>query len=288
MKPKYKPVQDYESDLFSVVYQENRKMFDYPWHYHYEYELTYIPNGQGIRYVGNSVENFFNDDLVLIGSKVPHCWMYESTDTKTPPNAVVIYLKGNFFDKEWFQSFEFNAIRNMLQLSEKGIKFNQATVLKLKDRCIALVKQNPFQRFISLMQILHELSECSDYRLLCEQNFYNDLDQGNSDRINIVCKFIDKHYQEKISLAAVAEQVHMSPEYFSRFFSKTMKKSFFEFLNEYKISKSCKLLIETEKSITEICYESGFESVPFFYRQFKRFKNCQPKQYRANYAKAFS
>jgi AraC-like DNA-binding protein len=288
MKPKYKPVQDYESDLLSVVYQENRKMFDYPWHYHYEYELTYIPNGQGIRYVGNSIENFFNNDLVLIGSMVPHCWMYEPGQDKQAPNAVVIYLKGNFFDKEWIRSFEFEGIRNLLKLSEKGIKFGQAITLELKQQLIDLVKLTPIQKFISLIKILQELSASSDYRLLCEQKFSTDLDQGNSDRINIVCKYIDEHYQEKISLAAVADQVHMSPEYFSRFFSKTMKKSFFEFLNEYKISKSCKLLIETDKSITEICYNSGFESVPFFYRQFKKFKNCQPKQYRLNYAKAFS
>jgi AraC-like DNA-binding protein len=288
MKPKYKPVQDYESDLISVVYQENRKMFDYPWHYHYEYELTYIPNGQGIRYVGNSIENFFSNDLVLIGSQVPHCWMYEPGQHKQAPNAVVIYLKGNFFDKEWIRSFEFEGIRNLLKLSEKGVKFGQEVTLQLKQQLIDLVNLTPIQKFISLIKILQELSESSEYRLLCEQKFSTDLDQGNSDRINIVCKYIDDHYQEKISLAAVADQVHMSPEYFSRFFSKTMKKSFFEFLNEYKISKSCKLLIETDKSITEICYNSGFESVPFFYRQFKKFKNCQPKQYRLNYAKAFS
>jgi AraC-like DNA-binding protein len=262
-------------------------MFDYPWHYHYEYELAYIPNGQGIRYVGNSIENFFNNDLVLIGSKVPHCWMYEPSQDKQAPNAVVIYLKGNFFDKEWIQSFEFEGIRNLLKLSEKGVKFGQAVTLKLQQQIIDIVKLSPIHKFISLMQILQELSESSEYRLLCEQKFSADLDQGNSDRINIVCKYIDEHYQDKISLAAVADQVHMSPEYFSRFFSQTMKKSFFEFLNEYKISKSCKLLIETDKSITEICYNSGFASVPFFYRQFKKFKNCQPKQYRLNYAKAF-
>ncbi|MBA4168619.1 MAG: helix-turn-helix transcriptional regulator, partial [Chitinophagaceae bacterium] len=84
----------------------------------------------------------------------------------------------------------------------------------------------------------------------------------------------------------VAGHVNMSEEHFSRFFSKTMMKSFFTFLNEYRINRACKLLIETDKLINEICYKSGFESIPFFYRQFKRFKNCQPKTYRINYRKA--
>ncbi len=64
-----------------------------------------------------------------------------------------------------------------------------------------------------------------------------------------------------------------------------MKKSFFEFLNEYKINRACKLLIETDKQVSEICYASGFESIPFFYRQFKKFKSCQPKTYQLNYQK---
>ena len=91
---------------------------------------------------------------------------------------------------------------------------------------------------------------------------------------------------KKISLEDIAKEVNMSEEYFSRYFSKIMKKSFFEFLNEYKINRACRLLIETDKSINEICYKSGFESIPFFYRQFKKFKHCQPKAYRLNYNKA--
>ncbi len=288
MKPNYKPIPPDESDLFNVVLQKGRKEFDYPWHYHYEYELTYIPKGQGLRYVGNSVENFFNDDLVLLGSNLPHCWINESGYHKQSPNAIVIYLKEEFFNKTWLRSCEFKAIRDLLELSEKGVKFDQVVASRLKERCLELPMLPPLQKFILLMQILQELSETSRFRLLCEQKFSCDLDRCNSDRINIVYKYIDDHYQEKISLADVAEQLYMSPEYFSRFFSKTMKKTFFEFLNEYKISKSCKLLIETDKPISDICYDSGFESIPFFYRQFKKFKNCQPRQYRLNYFKAFS
>ncbi len=288
MKPNYKPITFDESSLFNVVCQENKKEFDYPWHYHQEYELIYIPKGQGLRYVGNSVENFFNDDLVLVGSNLPHCWIDETDQQNRSANAVVVYLKEEFLDKTWLQSYEFTTIRKLLELSNKGIKFNQATALKLREKCLTLPKLPPLEKLILLIQILQELSQSSDYSFLCEQGFGGELNRYNNERINVVYKYIDNNYTEKITLADVAAQVYMSPEYFSRFFSKIMKKSFFEFLNEYKISKACALLIDTDKQISEICYDSGFESIPFFYRQFKKFKNCQPKQYRLNHLKRFS
>jgi len=287
MKPHYKPISSDESNLFKAAIQENEKEFEYPWHYHPEYELTYILTSQGVRYVGNSIENFFDDDLVLIGSNLPHCWI-NTADQQQPASAIVVYLKEEFLDKTWMQSCEFEAIRKLLDLSNKGIKFDKAVALRLKEKCFELLKLTSLEKIMLLLQILQELTQTNEYHFLCEQGFSYELNHSHNERINIVYKYIENHYQKKISLADIAAQVNMSEEYFSRFFSKIMKKSFFEFLNEYKINRACKLLIETDKQISEICYASGFESIPFFYRQFKKFKNCQPKNYRMNYQKALS
>lgn len=287
MKPHYKPISSDESKLFKTVIQKNEKEFEYPWHYHPEYELTYILASHGVRYVGNSMENFFDDDLVLIGSNLPHCWI-DTPDQQQPASAIVVYLKEEFLDKTWMQSCEFEGIRNLLDLSNKGIKFDKAVALKLKDRCLELYKLPSLKKLMLLLQILQELAQTTQYHFLCEQGFTYELNHVNNERINVVYKFIEKHYQQKISLTDIATQVNMSEEYFSRFFSKIMKKSFFEFLNEYKINRACKMLIETDKQVSETCYASGFESIPFFYRQFKKFKKCQPKNYRLNYQKALS
>lgn len=286
MKPNLKPIPPDESSLFNVIYQENKKEFEYPWHYHPEVELTYVPKGHGLRYVGNNVENFFDDDLVLIGSNLPHCWINEPGSRRQSPRAIVVYLKQDFFEKAWLQSCEFKNIRYLLELSERGIKFGHDSAQKLKDKFFDLLKLPPFQKFMQLMVLLQDLSESPDYRLLCEHDFSCELNPSNSERINVVYKYIDAHYQDKITLASISEQVFMSPEYFSRFFSKTMKKSFFEFLNEYRVNKSCRLLIETDMQITDICFESGFDSLPFFYRQFKKFKKYPPNQYRQKYQQA--
>jgi AraC-like DNA-binding protein len=287
MKPHYKPIQYDESNLFKSVVQGNEKEFEYPWHYHPEFELTYIIKSHGIRYVGNSIENFFDDDLVLVGSNLPHCWI-NTTGDQQQTSAVVVYLKEEFLDKTWMQSCEFETIRKLLTLSNKGIKFDKTVALRIKEKCLRLTKLPPLEKLILLLQILQELAETTEYHCLCEQGFFYELNHAHNERINIVYKYLEKNYHKKISLADIAARVNMSEEYFSRFFSKVMKKSFFEFLNEFKINKACKLLIETDKQISEICYASGFESIPFFYRQFKKFKNCQPKSYRLNYQRALA
>ena len=283
-KARYKLIQPVESRLFTSVLQENNIQFDYPWHYHPELELTYILTSHGMRYVGNNMENFFDDDLVLLGSNLPHCWI-NSTEEQQTASCIVVYLKEEFIDKTWMQSAEFESIRQLLELSMKGIKFDKETALKVKERFLKLTKLPPLDKLLLLIEILQELAKTDKYHLLCEQGFSYDLNYTRNERINIVYKYIQTNYQKKISLADIAEQVNMGEESFSRFFSKTMKKSFFEFLNEYKINRACKLLIETDKQVSEICYASGFESIPFFYRQFKKFKNCQPKNYRSNYLK---
>ncbi|MBN8788801.1 MAG: helix-turn-helix domain-containing protein [Terrimonas sp.] len=283
MKPHYKPIPS-ESKLFKVEFQKTSQEFYYPWHYHAELELTFILSGQGVRYVGNSIENFYEDELVLLGSNLPHTWN-TTIDQNQPVTAIVIYLKEDFFDKNWMGSIEFESIRNLSVLMNKGIKVSKEVALALKPKFFEMLSASPFEKLMILLQVLEYLSHNHEHRFLCEQEFTCDIDDTDKTRINSVYDYIQKNYQRQISLADVASKLNMSEEYFSRYFSKTMKKPFFEFLNEYKINRACKLLIETDKQISEICYASGFESIPFFYRQFKKFKDCQPKTYRMNFQK---
>ncbi|MBS1736482.1 MAG: AraC family transcriptional regulator [Bacteroidetes bacterium] len=286
MKVNYKPIESNDSKIFKAEIQETEKDFEYPWHYHPEYELTYILKGHGVRYIGNNIENFFDNDLVLVGSNLPHCWI-NASEQEQNVSAIVLYLKKDeFLDKTWMGSSEFGAIRKLLSLSDKGIKFDNSVALKVKEKCLTLVQLPPFERVIALLNILQELAQTNRYHFLCEQGFSSDLNESQNETITIVYKYIENNFHKKISLTDIAAEVSMTEEYFSRFFSKVMKKPFFTFLNEYKVNKACKMLIETDKQISEVCYASGFESIPFFYRQFKKFKNCQPKNYRSEYQKA--
>ena len=285
MKAHYKHIQT-ESNLFTCMLQENKEDFDYPWHFHPEFELTYILSEGGVRYVGNNIENYFEHDLVLVGPNLPHSWVNTRKDRSS--KAIVVYLKEQFVDKTWIESPELEGIRRLLTQSAKGIKFDKKVALKLKEKFLQLVDASPFEKLMTLLTILQDLAQSAEYQVLCESGFDYDLNTTDNRRINAVYKYIHENYRNKIRLRDIAAEVNMTEEYFSRYFSKVMKKSFVEFLNEYKINKACKALIETDKQIAEICYDSGFESIPFFYRQFKKFKNCQPKNYRSRYKETFA
>jgi AraC-like DNA-binding protein/quercetin dioxygenase-like cupin family protein len=275
-----------ESSLFKAELQENCKQFEFPWHHHPEYELTYILNGNGVRYVGNSIESYFENDLLLIGSNLPHCWI-NTPDREQPAKAIVIYLKEEFLDNAWMKSFEFERISKLLTQSKNGLKFDKTFATHLRSKLLKLLELPCFEKLMRLLEILQEMAQSNQSQCVCEAGYFYELNHANDNRINTIYQFIQEHHERKISLAEVAASVNMNEIYFSRFFSKLMKKPFFEFLNEYRINKACKLLIETDKQVAEICYASGFESIPFFYRQFKRFKNCKPKKYRLDFQKAF-
>jgi len=281
MKPHYKPI-PCESNLFKVEFQKTNKDFYYPWHYHSELELAFILGGNGVRYVGNSMENFYEEELVLIGSNLPHTW-HSNADSDIPVTAIVVFIKEEFVHMACMQSIEFDAIKRLLFEMNRGIKIDNEVASKLKPKFFNLLKASAFDKLIILFQILQEIAVHNNYRFLCEQEFSCDFNSVDKTRVNMVYDYIEKNHLQQISLADIAAKLNMSETYFSRFFSKTMKKPFFEYLNEYKINRACKLLIETDKQVSEVCYASGFESLPFFYRQFKKFKSCQPKIYRLNY-----
>ena len=280
MKPAYKSVSLVDSRSFQVVRQGNKAEFDFPWHYHPEFELTFIPNSQGIRYVGNNIENFGENDLVLLGSNLPHCWI-NTGDELGPSGAVVIYLNKDLV--KWLCAGQFEAINLLFEKSNQGIKFGRSAALQFKSRLYDLLHANSFEKYIILLQILNDLSSTSEFRLLSQMGFVYELNHTNNERINAVYQYVRQNYQRKISLAEVAAHVSLSEEYFARFFSKSLKKSFLTFLNEYRINRACKLLIQTDKQVSEICYNTGFESIPFFYRQFKKIMNNPPQAYRMQY-----
>jgi AraC-like DNA-binding protein/quercetin dioxygenase-like cupin family protein len=283
MKPAYKSVSLMDSRTFRVIRQENKQEFEFPWHYHPEFELTYISNSQGLRYVGNNIENFYENDLVLLGSNLPHCWI-NSEDQEESSKAVVIYLNEELV--KWLSEDQFNSVRSLFNKSSQGVKFKTSVALKIKPKLDQLLQADPFEKYITLLQILQELSVTTEFDLLSQIGFSYELNSANNERINTVYEYVRNNYHKKISLADIAARVNMSEEYFSRFFSKSLMKSFFTFLNEYRINRACKLLIETERQVSEICYQVGYETIPFFYRQFKKIKNMPPQAYRAQYLSA--
>lgn len=278
MKAQYEKIEPQEFQSFRA-YAYEKPEFDTPWHYHPEFELTYITKGRGIRYVGNGFEYFEENDLVLLGPNLPHCWK-NTGKQKGKSGAIVIHWDNNLLGNN---NREFNSIVELFSRAQHGIKYLPAISINIKDRLLQMLKLPPFERLITLLSILNDLAKNGKGQAL--STIAVDASTRNYDhqRINSVYQFVRNNYQQKVTLAQIASEVHMSEEAFSRFFSKMMNRPFFTFLNEYRINAACQLLIETDRPVSDVAMASGFETLPFFYRQFGKFKKLSPKKYRDNF-----
>lgn len=264
------------------VHSYSKEEFDAPWHYHPEYELTYILSSKGVRYVGNHFENFIEGDLVLLGPNLPHCWK-NSGKQITKASAIVIQWNEDLLGKDWLHKNEFESIHNLLHASGMGIKFGDELAQQLKGDFLGLLELATFEKLMSFLKILHKLSITQDSKKLCANSVQDNFNYGDQERINTIFQFVKDQYHQKITLATISSRVHISEESFSRFFSKFLGKPFFTFLNEYRINAASTMLIETDYQVSEVSLACGFESLPFFFRQFKKYKGCTPRQFKSVY-----
>jgi AraC-like DNA-binding protein len=268
------------------VYQYQQDAFYTPWHFHPEYELTYIVSSQGMRYVGANVEHFEEHDLVLLGPRLPHCW--KNTEKRhRKAKSIVIQWNEDILGEGWLDKSEFIPIQQLYQRSNRGIKFERQVAYKIRPHLDNLLVQSPFNKLMQLIYILHQLAYTNEFDLLLDEEYVHDLSSKDNDRINNAYNYVRNNYNNSVSLEEAASLASMSEEAFCRFFSRKTGKTFITFVNEYKINLVCQRLIKTDEQIARAAYECGYNSLPFFYRQFKKFKHCTPSEFRVGYQKAF-
>ncbi len=261
------------SSFYAFRYQV--PFFQFKWHYHPEYELTYIVKGNGYRIVGNSYEYFNDGDLVLLGNHLPHTWSGKLNDD-IKSDAVVIQ-----FSKEFIAPFlglnESLLIKNMLDTSVRGIRFEPDE--ELVSKIIALTETNGVDKILKLISVLDDLSKKQPI-LIASNSFHNVVSKKNEMRINKVCLYIQNNFYTKISLKEVADLIFLTESNFCKFFKKATGKTYSDYLNELRINEACRLLVQTEKSINQISFECGFESLSYFNRVFLSKKEMTPSKYR--------
>ncbi|WNH11952.1 AraC family transcriptional regulator [Thalassobellus suaedae] len=278
MKAKFEKVpESTDSSFISFLYEKEN--FEAPWHFHPEYELTYIIKGKGIRYVGNSVQNFEEGDFVLLGSNVPHCWKDTNSDSKSV-KSIVFQFNDTFLGQGWMEKSEFRYIKKLLEKSSRGIKFNVEASKKFSKKLINILNKSSLEKLLSFVKLLESLSAIKSHEFLITDGFVPNLNHKTNERIHRVYNYVHSNYYKKIKLGHVSSSVAMSNEAFCRFFKKSLNKSFFTFVNEYRINRACELLIETNKQVSQIAYECGYESLPFFYRQFQKFIKTSPLEFK--------
>jgi len=258
-----------------------------PYHYHPEYELTAIIRGSGTRYIGDSIDKFGPGDLVLVGSNLSHLWKcddkYYNEDADLTVRAIVIQFNRNFLGEDFWSLKEMKGIKKLLLRSKRGVRLNGDNRIQLQKQILDLLNCMAVERVTGLLSILNIIAKTDDYDLLASPNFANINKASDKKKINEICSFVIDNFQNDIYLHDVADIAHMTRPAFCRFFKKETNKTFFSYLNEVRIGYACKLLIDDSFSISQIALESGFNTISYFNRQFKKIMDQTPSHYRSRF-----
>lgn len=264
---------------FSMMF--NPRLSDlFFWHFHPEYELVYIKGATGTRHVGEHISTYYGSDLVLIGSNIPH--LNFDYGVHADYQKVVVHLKKEFVENHFANTPELIAIQQLFTTSKKGIAFSGKLKATIGEQLFGLEHLTPFQQYLQLTEILQLLSEVNDIELLHEKPYLHKFSNKEQERLRLIYAFVDNNFHRKIELDEIAKICFMSNEAFCRYFKKMTKYTFIEFLNRYRISHSKRYLM-MGKSVSDACYQSGFESLSYHNRVFRKITNENPSTFRKRY-----
>jgi AraC-like DNA-binding protein len=272
-----------EDDCF-LVFDRERSLFTYPVHFHPEYELNFISNAKGARrVVGDHIEEISEYELVMVGPNLYHCWENFHNTGKSLMHEITIQFPRELFDGSLINRNLLKPIKDLLANSNRGVLFSQQTVKMVEGRLNTLSQKRGFDSFLEFQSLLYDLSISRGQRMLTNISFQRTSDFHNSDRIEKIYNYVRANFNKKIMLEEAAELLNMSVVSFSRLIKQRTGKSFVEFVNEIRLGYATRMLIETGKSVSEICYECGFNNISNFNRTFKKKQDCTPSEFRLNF-----
>ena len=275
-----------ERDCFYIA-DRHKSVFDYPIHCHPEYELNFIENAAGVRRtVGDHSEIIGDYDLVLIASSdLEHVW--EQAECKsTDIREITIQFTSDIVPDTLLQRNQFDSIRRMLERARCGLAFSLPTIMRIYGKLDHLMENKTgFHAVLEFYEILYELSMSEDARTLSSSSFARIETRNESRRVMKVQQYIAQHYQEDIRTETLADLVGMTPVSFSRFFRQRTGRTFSEYLIDIRLGYASRLLIDSEQTVAEICYDCGFNTLSNFNRLFRKYKGCSPTEFRENFQK---
>ena len=274
---------------FMYVADRHKKEFTYPIHCHEIFELNFVENAAGCRRtVGDSSEVIGTVDLVLITSpQLEHVWeQHECRSDDIHEVTVQFYVDFLGSGHSIYQTKPFRSIYNMFVRAQKGLAFPLPAIMQVYHRLMRLSSiQEGFYAVMELMTILYELSKQDGARELSSTAFAKVEAQSDSRRVLKVKNYIEDHYRDELRLAQLSQMVGMTDSAFSRFFKQRTGKNLNEYIVDVRLGHAARLLVDTTHTVSEICYQTGFNTVCNFNRLFKKRKGCNPTDFRSKYRK---
>jgi len=252
---------------------------DFNWHYHPDYEICLTLNSKGLRYVGNSIEEYQEADLVIIGPDMPHTWQSSSNEDGSIQTVYVAQIPKTWLNDAVEQHPELSSLKTMLQQSVQGIVYSQKVSLQAIELFKEIEVSAPLPRYILLMSLLDKMNSDAAAEVL-SNNYYSAEDKPEIDKLDKVINHIYQHFTEPLCADELAALAHMSTSHFRRFFKKRTERTLTEFINQLRIGYACKLLINSNLPISLIGGRCGFSNVSNFNRRFLLLKHLTPSQFR--------
>ena len=288
MKPIYEKIPI--ADSFSLIIRNFENSYiDAPWHYHPEYELTYVVKGNGKRFVGDNISNFEENDLILLGSALPHFWRCEDKFYEIPSNFtsqwLVIQFSKEFVEQVLFKVPELQPVALLLKESVQGLTFSRHTSQQAGQRIFQLLRLTPSEQLLGFLNLLHDLSKDTQRQKLATNGYRILMNKEETDRMKRILEYTLSNFRNEISLETIAEISHLSVAAFCRYFKKRTQKTYINYLNEIRVSHACRMLIEDNLSVEQIGPACGFNNSSNFHRIFKKQTGVIPSQYIKLYKK---
>lgn len=280
MKPLPFKIPKTEKESFKVQDDKLDHLYD-RLHTHPEIQLTYVIKSSGMRFIGHNVNNFYPDEIYIIGPDIPHMFRnhQEYYRQKKTAHCFSVFFREESFGEMFAAVPELTKVKELIRMSALGIKMGPEYARVFKNEFLALKQLTGFKRFQYFLNLLYKLSNSSGLEMISPSNLQQQENEEEGMRLNKIITYITQNFQEKITINEVAREANLSTSAFCRYFKLHTRKSFITFLNEFRIGIACKILLERDKNISEICYRTGFNNISNFNRQFKAATGFSPSQY---------
>ena len=273
MKDIQQEITPVESDDLFVVLDHKDAKFDYPIHCHAEYEINLVLLSDGKHIIGTREEPFSEVDMVIIAPFVPHVWKAREEGNR----VITVQFSGKMLDFPMLRLRQFRSIETFLKRAVPAAKFHLSEDDPLVSEVLALAQAKDFDATVAFLRLLNSMAE-REFTILGDVD--SGMRQSRSRRVAKVMEYTQEHLGETIRLSDVSSLVDMSDSAFSHFFKKHTNLSYITYLNGLRISRACRELESTGMSVSEICWDCGFNNKSNFNRLFLQAKGMTPSAYR--------
>jgi AraC-like DNA-binding protein len=273
-----------DESFFIGIFQDN--MEKSTWHYHNNYEISFITEGSGKRIVADSMEEFQPGDLVFLGRNLPHVWIADKemhSPTARTLEMVFLQFTNQILNSQMLALPEFKYVSKALSLSERGIQIVDQTLNEVSELMLQLPYLKGFERMLHFFKMMDIIGKSESHIYLASKEYLKVRFTTGNKRIATIHEYLMNNYREEVNLEKMAGLVNMAEGSLCRFFKENMGITLFEYLNQIKTEFACKLLMDNDLSILEVCLDSGFNNLSHFNKQFRKTTGVTPTEYRKRF-----